>query len=360
MFPETDYITGFWLYSEPPKFYEGMLQDMERAKEYIYLETYKFGNDAVGARFKDVLTRKAKEGVTVKIMIDSWGASFDESYFSELISYGGDVRFFRKVVFALDFFTKNHKRNHRKLLLIDDHISYIGSANITGYSLQWRESVLMLRGNITKIFKKTFLESSKIYNKYIFNKFSYKKTISLYDFEIVQDLPSIYRQQIKTKIEKLIRKAKKEIILETPYFLPGYRIRKLLAEASERGVKVTIIMPKHSDVRVVDLLRSKYLGFYYNNNIRMIFYTPNNLHAKLLLIDDQHFGLGSPNFDYRSFRYQHEIMLFGRHVGVMKHIRRHINETLTNCVEFDYMEWSRRPLFEKIFGWLLLPFRHLF
>jgi phosphatidylserine/phosphatidylglycerophosphate/cardiolipin synthase-like enzyme len=173
-------------------------------------------------------------------------------------------------------------------------------------------------------------------------------------------MPSIYRQRVKLKVEKLVRKAKKEIIMETPYFLPGHVMRKCLQRAAARGVKVHIILPRHSDLRAIDLLASKYYLEYYKSKIRLHFYIPANLHAKLLLIDGEIFGLGSPNFDYRSFRYQHEVMLFGTHKGIAYEVRRHIDETLENSEEFDHDSWIRRPIIDRILGWVLLPFRHVF
>jgi len=353
-------LTSHKLFSSPPRFCEAMLRDIEQAERYIYLEIYKFGNDEVGVRFRDALAKAAAKGVQVKLLLDSWGVSSHETFFSEIIASGGEVRFFRKIIYTFDFFTKNHRRNHRKFLLIDDHVSYIGSANITAYSQPWRESVIRLTGGITLMFKRSFLESYKIYDKYIFNKFTYKKSKFLDQFELVEDMPSIYRQRIKTKLEHLISRAKKEIIIETPYFLPGHNIRKLLADAAGRGVSVKIILPRHSDVRAIDLLSSKYYGFYYAKNIRLVFYTPDNLHAKVLLIDGETFGLGSPNIDYRSFRYQHEVMLFGTHAGIVEEVRNHVNETMRSCIGFDHVSWMRRPRIEKVLGWMLLPFRHLF
>lgn len=353
-------LTSHRLYSEPPRFYEAMLHDIQQAERYIYLEVYKFGNDEIGLRFREALTKAAGRGVRVKLLLDSWGVSYTETFFNELISLGGEVRFFRKIIYTFDFFTKNHRRNHRKFLLIDDHISYMGSANITAYSLQWRESVIRLTGGITLMFKRSFLESYKIYEKYIFNKFTYKKSKFIDQFELVEDMPSIYRQRVKTKLERLINKARWEIVIETPYFLPGHKMRKCLADAARRGVSVKIILPMHSDVRSIDLLSSKYYGFYYSNNIKLIFYTLNNLHAKVLLIDGETFGIGSPNIDYRSFRYQHEVMLIGIHKGIVQEIRNHINDTIVNCMDFDHLSWLRRPKIEKVFGWLLLPFRHMF
>ena len=353
-------LTSHKLYSAPPQFCEAMLHDIEQAERYIYLEVYKFGNDEVGARFREALTKAARRGVQVKLLLDSWGVSNHETVFNDLLASGAEVRFFRKIIYTFDFFTKNHRRNHRKFLLIDDHVSYMGSANITGYSQQWRESMIRLTGGITLMFKRSFLESYKIYDKYIFNKFNYKKSKFLDHFELVEDMPSIYRQRIKTKLERLISKAKREIIIETPYFLPGHNIRQLIAAAARRGVKVKIILPRHSDVRAIDLLSSKYYGFYHANNINLIFFTLNNLHAKVLLIDSEIFGLGSPNIDYRSFRYQHEVMLFGTHKGIVEEVFNHLNETMRNCLEFDHISWMRRPRIEKLLGWMLLPFRHLF
>jgi len=348
------------LYDNPVVFCNAMLHDIEQAQHTIYLETYKFGYDSNGSRFRDLIAKKCAEGVLVKILVDSWGTPPNPEFFGPVVKNGGEVRYFKKIRFFIDFFTKNHRRNHRKLLIIDDRITYLGSANITAYSLQWRELVVRLEGGISQLFRKSFFESYKLYRKYIFNKFAYKRIVHYYEFEIIQDLPSIYRQQIKKRFEQMISKARHSILIESPYFLPGYKIRRFLMLAARRGVDVTIILPLHSDVRLVDFLRDKYMGFYYNNSIKIYYYRPGNLHAKCMLVDNEVFAIGSANFDYRSFRYMHEIMLSGRHAHTASLLLAHIRETLGSSVPFDFGAWSGRPLFEKIFGWFLLPFRHLF
>lgn len=348
------------LMDSQPDILSAMYDDIALAKKSIYLEIYRFGYDITGEHFRDILAVKCKQGLTVKLLLDSWGTSPSPTFFDPIIKNGGEVRYFKKMKFFIDFFTKNHKRNHRKLLVIDDEISYIGSPNITGYSVNWREISLRIEGPIALLFKKSIIDSSKIFEKYIFNKFSYKKTVYYNGFEIIQDLPSIYRQQIKKRYEKLIAKAGKEIIIETPYFIPGFKLRRLLAQASNRGVKITIIMPWHSDVKIVDLLRDKYLKFYYKNGINMQFFTASNLHAKCLLVDKETFAVGSANFDYRSFRYQYEIMLVGHHPEIVEMVDKHLSESLKGCIPFDYNAYLRRPKIERIFGWMLLPFRHLF
>lgn len=351
---------SYTLYDHPPDLYQAMLKDIEQAKDYIYLETYKFGNDNIGNRFRNALTKKAKEGVKIKLLLDSWGAGVPLSFFTEMIRYGAEVRYFKKIVLAFDFFTKNHRRNHRKLLIIDDRITYLGSANIAGHSIKWRELQLRISGPITIHFKRNFLTSFKSYNKYLFNKFNYRKSVYFEDFEIVQDIPSIYRQRIKKKYEDLIRSAVREIIIETPYFIPGFKLRKELMDAASKGVDVKVIMPFHSDVKVVDLLRNKYLGMMHRSNVKLLFYIPTNLHAKAALFDNEIFSIGSANFDYRSFRYMYEIALFGKHPEIVSELRKHIDETLKDCIPFDYEAWMNRPVIEKIISQLLVPFRHLF
>jgi cardiolipin synthase len=237
---------------------------------------------------------------------------------------------------------------------------YIGSANLTQYSLVWRELMLRIEGSIALDFQKTFNDSYRIYNKYIFNKLSFKKTITHGSYEIVQDLPSIYRQVLKNKYELLFSKSRHEIIIETPYFLPGYKLRLRMAQAAKRGVDIKVIVPLHSDVRLVDFIRARYMDFYYKNNIKVYYFAPGNLHSKCVLIDNARFAIGSANFDYRSFRYQYEIMLLGTNPEIVSKLRAHIDESLLNCRPFDYEAWLVRPMFERIMGVLLTPFRHFF
>ncbi|MCU0370895.1 MAG: phospholipase D-like domain-containing protein, partial [Bacteroidales bacterium] len=184
------------LFNVPAQYYDAMLQDISRARKYIYFEIYKFYEDEIGNRFREALTRKAAEGIEVKLLIDSWGASVPDQYFQELIKNRGEVRYFLKIKFVVDFFTKNHRRNHRKILVIDDKVSWIGSANVAAYSLSWRELMLRMEGELAGLFKKVFNLDFKLYNKYFFEKNSYIRLIRHGDFEIVRDVPSIAKKRI--------------------------------------------------------------------------------------------------------------------------------------------------------------------
>jgi cardiolipin synthase A/B len=351
----------FLVIDDPLKFYNVLLNDIVRAKQFIYIETYKFANDYIGIKFRDALTRKAHEGIKVKVLIDSWGRGpVSESFFEEMIRYGGEVKFFEKIKINSDIFTRGHRRDHRKMIVIDDEIFYIGSMNITGYNLNWRELVLRGKGDMTIMFRKVFLQNFSAFNPYILgNKLTYTKTLKHGDFELVSDVPSIPLQRIKKKYVQLIKKAESQVIIETPYFLPGFLLRKAMTDAAKRGVDVKVIMPKHSDVRMIDILRNKYFGLLYKNKVKLLFYLPNNLHAKLLSVDNRIFSISTANFDYRSFRYQYEISLIGKDIEIIRQLQEHIQETLNNSEDFSYDAWLNRPLIEKIFERILIPFRHL-
>ena len=350
----------YHLFSDPLRYYDAMIADIEAAKKYIYIETFRIGDDEIGKRFLRALNKKTKEGIEVKLLIDGWGvANPSDEYYNRIREKGGDVRFFEKIKFNTDIFTKGHRRNHRKLLLIDDVISWIGSSNLTGYNLNWRESMLRMRSEITFSFSRLFMQDFRIYNKYVFNKVHNSRLVRFENFDIVRDVPSIAYKRINQKFIRLFKSAKKKIIIETPYFIPGFLLRKAMTDAVKRGVEVIVIIPKRSDVTLVDILRNKYLGPLYKSGINFLFYTINNLHAKLMLIDNKQFALGSSNFDYRSFRYMFEIMLFGDAPQISEQISEHIEETIDQSEPFVYDKWKKRPLINKFFEWLLLPFRHL-
>ncbi|MEZ5196029.1 MAG: phosphatidylserine/phosphatidylglycerophosphate/cardiolipin synthase family protein [Bacteroidales bacterium] len=347
------------IFEDPLRFFNAMLNDINMAKRYIYLETYRFNNDSIGIKFKDALTRKSEQGVEVKVLMDSWGTSLPSSFFQNLTESGGEIRYFQKIKFFWDFFTKNHRRNHRKLLIIDDEITYIGSANLTDYSLNWRELVLRVHSDIGVAFKKAFLQQFEIYNKYVFEKRLNIRKITHGQNEILRDVPSLTKQRIRKRYVELIKRANDEIVIETPYFLPSFLVRKALTDAVKRGVKVLVLMPKHSDVGMINVLRNRYLGPLLKNGIDLMFFVPHNLHAKLLLVDREVYSIGSPNFDYRSFRFQHEIVLLGQDKSVIDQLLKHIEGTIQNSEEFSYEIWLKRSNIQKFFEWLILPFRHL-
>ena len=341
--------------------FNNILNDIKNAKQSIWIEIYRFGKDAMGERFRMALETKVKEGIEVKLLVDAWGTGADISFFESLIKLGAEVRIYRKMRFEKRFISKNHCRNHRKLIVIDSSIGYIGSSNITAYCLNWRELNLRTTDEVLlSIFRRSFKDSFRSFERYSFNKIGTKRNLHSGNWVFIQDIPNIYRQRIKSKYERMISTAKKEILIETPYFLPGHGLRKRLCEAAQRGVNVIIISPIHSDVHVVDIIRRHYLGPLHQAGVKLYFYTAGNLHAKGVMIDQNTFSISSANFDYRSFRYQHELALIGNEESLIHDLMEHFDSTLKYCNSFDYSAWKKRSTIDRVIEWFLLPFKYLF
>jgi cardiolipin synthase len=347
-------MKNFVLFSNPPEIYEEMLKDIDSAKNSVYLETYIYDDDSIGKKFKDTLLKKAKQGVKIKLLLDAWGSTVDKEYFKELMKLGAEVRFFREFKYVIRIFSKNHERNHRKLLLIDNEISYIGSLNIGSKFLKWRELVLKLEGDITSAFSKSFTKTWESYGDFNPKRM---KSIVHKGFEIIHDFPSYVHRLTEKKYIKLINNAEKEIRIETPFFIPSLGIRNAFENAIKRGVKINVIIPYKSDIRIADLLRDSYLGKLHKAGVNIYYYKPENLHSKLLIVDNKFFLLGSSNLDYRSFIYQYEINFFGKNSQIIKSLNEYSKKTLLDSTLFDYNDWKKRSSFKKILELLMLLVR---
>lgn len=343
--------TKFKLFSEPKDIYESMINDIKSSKESILLETYIFRKDSVGKRFIEELLIKAKEGVKIKLLLDSWGTPLKKSAFSKLIKNGAEVKKVRELRYVFNWFSKNHERDHKKLLIIDENIVYVGSCNITSECLNWRELVLRLEGEIGNKFKNFFYftwESSKIADNL--------KEILQGDFQIVYDSPSSKFRIGEHRYKELIDNAKKEICIETPYFVPSFIIRKAIYRAIRRGVKIRILLPYVGDVKIMDIVRNRYIDNLYRKKAKIYFYTPKISHAKLLIIDNRFFLLGSSNLDYRSFMHQYEINVFGKDKKIICSLKKFFESGIENSVKFNYTLFKSRFSFIKVLEKLLKKF----
>lgn len=350
-------LSTYSLFSSPKEWIQQLLVDIQEAKRYIYIETFRFTDDEVGESIAEKLIIKAREGVEVKLLVDSWGTR-KSRLFTKMEVAGISIRFFKELIISLLFFSKNHERNHRKIVVIDDRISYIGSANFSKYSFHWRESILRMHSEIAIIFKNIFLDSFSNYKKKVKSR-KYYKTITYNEFKIIRETPSIRHQKTRKYFISMIKNAKKSITIITPYFLPGKTIRNNMIKATKRGVCVQVIIPENSDVAIADYMRNLSLGFLYKNGIKIYFFQPENIHAKLILVDNKLFSIGSSNFDYRSFRSMYEINLSGENSDIATLLKNYIAETFLKCINFDLERWEKRSFWEVLVAVLLIPFRKL-
>jgi cardiolipin synthase A/B len=345
------------IFSDPKRIYQRMISDIRKAKEEILLETYLYGDDKIGRLFRDELMKKAVEGVRIKVLIDGWGTEVKRKFFKGLTGLGAKVRFFREFKYTWSFIDDNYERNHRKLLIVDGRISYIGSINITARCLGWSELVLRIEGNLGVALRRSFNRSWKKFN--IWGKRKMRKIVHE-GYEVLHGFPSnLNHSYFERRYRRLIGKAQKEILIETPYFVPSSGIRKAIKDALSRGVKVKLVLPQKSDVWLVDVVRNRYLGNLHRAGVK-IFYHSKFLHSKLLIIDEELFLFGSSNLDYRSFLYQYEINLFGRDKDLIEKLKKHFSKNLRESSRFSYGAWRNRRNIGKLVERLIEYFkRHL-
>lgn len=342
-------MKSFKVYSDPKEIFKQMFIDLNSAKKFIFLETYIYDNDEIGKKILDILIKKAKQGVKIKLLLDAWGGNAKKPFFEKLIKYGGEVRFFREIRYLIRFISKNNERNHRKLLIIDNKITYLGSMNMTVNSINYRELVVKINGDITKALAKSFYQSWEIYGDLTIKRI---ETIIHNEYEIINDIPSYIERATEKRLYKLISKAKKNILIETPYFLPSVKLINSLGRAVKRGVNVELLTPYRSDIFIVDFARNRNLGRIYKKGITIHYYTKKILHSKLLLIDDNFFMLGSSNLDYRSFIHNFEINLVGKNKELIKKLKEFYNQGLEDSRPFSYEQWRQRPSLGKILEFL--------
>ncbi|MEA1962801.1 MAG: phospholipase D-like domain-containing protein, partial [Patescibacteria group bacterium] len=204
-------MENYKLFTKNKELYSAMLADITQAEKFIYLETYIYGNDKIGEQFRDLLIKKARTGVRVKIIIDDFGSEVKENFFSELIKAGGQIKFFRKFIYSIKLVSKNNSRNHRKLLTIDNKIIYLGSSNIKEKHLDWHELNIRIKNGIAEYFSSIFLDNFKIANKKSFIKKRHISPIRSGLFEIIRDVPSIKFNKIRKRKIELIKQAKKQV-----------------------------------------------------------------------------------------------------------------------------------------------------
>ncbi len=339
-----------------------VLNSIKDAKKNIYIETYRYNKDKFGNLLKKELYEKAKQGVEVKLIIDSWGSNVGYKFFKPLKKVGVEIRFFKEFINYLRSFLHYHKRNHRKMIIIDKKIVYIGSSNIK-YD-QWRESNIKIKNNsLASSFQKIFIQDFENYKGFItYVKIGkeYIQSIKNNDFEIIRDVPSPIKYKISLKKYcSLIESAKKEIIIETPYFLPPKKLRSALIKASKKQINIKIILPQYSDVKFVDILRRRYIRRLLKyKNIEIYFYKK-SLHSKILIIDDK-IVIGSVNLDYRSFYLQYEISLILKNFELLKKIKTDNEMIIKDSIRITKKYLKETNFFHKMMSSFLRKMEPLF
>lgn len=350
-----------------PQTYERMTKAIESAQHYVLLESYIFADDKVGTKFAELLARRSREGVVVKVIYDSFGSGGSSNgFFEDMEASGVSVLEFNAVnplkgETPLDF----NYRDHRKILVVDGRVAFTGGINLAQtYSTPssqpdpedlkssgWRDTHIAIRGPAVAAFEQLFLES--------WRKMGGKTTPVLgnadrYDgdgAEVVAILSSQGGDDIQSEIFEAylhaMRVAQKKIWITQAYFVPGERFMTHLVEAAGRGVDVRVLVPGVSDSSLVlNASRSRY-GELLEAGVRIYERENALLHAKTAVIDGLWSTVGSSNLDYRSFVHNDEVnaVILGRQFAL--EMEGLFQMDLEASREIVLADWRSRSLWKR-------------
>jgi cardiolipin synthase len=297
--------------------YQNMEEAIMGAEHQISLEYYIFHPDRVGARFRDLLAKKARQGAKVHFLYDAIGSrklGWSRKFLEGFRRSGIEPRDFLPIRTFFRPWNIN-LRNHRKILVIDNNIGFTGGINIGEEFLnhdgeRWRDTHIMIKGPAVLQLQWLFFEDWY---------FATGEDLLSYDYFLPIDSKGNYMAQVVPSgpdetgdaIQKVfftaITKAKKSVYLTTPYFVPDQTIITALQTAVMRGIDVKLLLPEKSDHRFVLLAGRSYYEDLLTCGVKIFEYTNGNIHAKMLVVDGEVVVIGSANVDMRSFSYSFEV-----------------------------------------------------
>lgn len=314
--------TDIQLFNDGVKKFEALFDDIRHAKKHVHLQYFILNDDELGSSLVSLLTEKARGGVKVLVLYDDLGSSsLPKHFFDELTAAGGNTAAFLPAMLSSINPRLNH-RNHRKLVVIDGEIGYIGGFNVGdeyvgkkkefGY---WRDTHLRLDGNTVHSLQNRFFidwnQASKNHPmKYAETYFPKMEDGAGAHMQIVASGPLEMHQDIKNGYLKMIHHARESIYLQTPYFIPDQSIMDALRTASLGGVDVQVMIPHLADHVFVHSATLSFARELLEDGVKVFSYKNGFLHAKTLVIDERVCSVGSANMDIRSFALNFEVNAF--------------------------------------------------
>ncbi|WP_134090682.1 cardiolipin synthase [Olivibacter sp. XZL3] len=341
--------------------FKEILLAINEAQNHIHLEYYTFENDYIGNTIKDALIRKAKEGVEVRFIYDHFGSRSIRGKFSkELEEAGVKIYPFHKITFLLLANRLNY-RNHRKIIVIDGHTSFVGGINVAdrytndesrGEKVYWRDTHVCIKGPGSFYLQYIFLcdwnfcSPDKLQpEQRFFSELPVSDGGSL--VQIVSSGPDSSSPSILYTLLKAIGTAKEEILITTPYFIPGESLMDALIIASLSGISVKLLVPYISDSKFVNAAAHSYYDDLLNAGVRIFRYKKGFIHAKTVVCDSKLAIIGTANMDQRSFDLNFEVMSLMLDPKVAEELRDVFNSDLKHAEEIDAYQWEHRAKWRK-------------
>jgi len=350
------------LITDGKQMYHNLMNDIRHAKKSINVEFFIVRNDIVGKKFIELLTRKAQEGVEVRFLMDAMGSRMINDYIlRDFAKAGGKYSFFFKPLVKY-MFVKFNYRNHRKITIIDDEIGYIGGFNIgreyLGYKERfgyWRDTHVRLRGDsIVALNQRFYLdwryaskEKINLLERCIPNDYTVGRAMGNNPIQIVSCGPESRKQEIKQSLLRMVTYAKKNIYIQTPYFVPDNTLFDTLYMAANSGVDVRIMIPCMPDHPFVYATTLSYVGELLEAGVKVYIYENGFLHVKTMVVDGEVATVGSANFDRRSFILNFEANAFVYKKEFAEEMKKTFEDDIKLSKELTLEDYKNRGVWQS-------------
>lgn len=356
-------ITGFW--SDIDTIQHARLDLIAQAEALIQFETFKFDPGKRATAFAEALCKKAREGIEIQVLVDSYGAKdISSSYWQRLTQAGVEIRFFNPFTLRspLDYV----RRNHRKLLVVDQRVAMVGGAGISDlwdgvdahpeqipwydFEVQWQGDVV---GLLTGFFWQHWLTAGGQVNLNE-HRPNGSPTEDCNPILITPgEEPSFGDSPIRSLFQLTILSAQHRLWISSPYLLPDDATCQMLSQVKDRGVDVRVLtMGPRSDKAYVYFTSRERYGKLLEQGIKIHEYQPSMMHGKSILIDDCWASMGSANLDPRSFFHNDELNLCSHSSDIVRYLELFFEQGFNNSHLVSTEKWQNRPWQEKLIGQL--------
>jgi cardiolipin synthase len=339
-----------------------VIRCLKAAKSHIHIEYYIFEDDAIGNTIKDILIAKAKEGLSVRLIYDDFGSrSIRRRVIGELREAGVEAYPFYKVLF-IALANRLNYRNHRKIIVIDGSIGFTGGINVSDRYINgsgntdqvfWRDTHVKITG--TGIYHLQYLficDWNFCTNATLNPKSSYfrepKESPGNAVVQIAASGPDSDNPTILFSLIQAIGMAESEVLITTPYFIPGESLLDALVVAALSGVKVVLLVPEKGDSLMVAAAARSYYNEMMEAGVEIYQYQKGFIHAKTLVTDRQLSVIGTANMDNRSFELNFEVNCVIYDNDTAEEMTATFYHDLKDAKRIDAAAWAKRPLYKQL------------
>lgn len=343
-------------FTEGDTLYAAMLADIESASVSVRMESYIYASDEIGLAFASALIARARAGCEVRLRVDALGSfdTLDDSLARALVEGGVKLEWCHRWNWRRPLTI--HRRNHRKLLIVDGRCAYLGGFNIHREASlrafgdeRWRDTHVRLTGTLVPLAIEAFDEYPRALRRRPWRRLHEAQGY------LVPNLGLKRRFLLHRWLKRRFGRARQRLWLTTPYFVPPASIQRALVHAARRGVDVRVLVPRRSDVPLAQWASRAAYSALLAGGVRIFEYLPRMLHAKTIVIDHAWSMVGTANLDYRSLFINDELVLWSDLPALIDGLTADFEADAALAEEITAQRWSRRfglNWIAELIGWM--------